>query len=387
MAAPAAVAVKVAAKALRHRRARQRTVNLVVGGFTGLAVALLVVAAVIDGTDSVRPVGSAAASAFALDDIPGPFLELYQQAGARWGVDWAILGGIGKVECDHGRSQATGCPQGTANRCGARGPMQFLGNTWRQGTDPVPAGSCPGSAAFTGDPTGAPIPAGEEARGYATDANADAIADPWEPADAIHAAARMLTLNGAPGDIDAALRAYNNSDEYVTRVLDYAERYKTPAGTGGELAYDGSPGNVPTSDITCPGGGTTTVHAQLAPAVTALYADAAAAGHHLCGGGYRSPERQVELRRQNCGTSDYAIYEMPSSQCEPPTARPGSSMHELGLAIDLTCDGSLIRTTSNDCYRWLTETVPAPSGDQPRASAYGLFPLDSEPWHFSVNGR
>ena len=59
-----------------------------------------------------------------------------------------------------------------------------------------------------------------------------------------------------------------------------------------------------------------------------------AAGISLGGGGYRDPGRQIALREQNCGSSYYAIYQMPSSQCSPPTARPGSSQHELGLAIE-----------------------------------------------------
>ena len=42
------------------------------------------------------------------------------------------------------------------------------------------------------------------------------------------------------------------------------------------------------------------------------------------------------VRRANCGSSNYAIYQMPASACSPPTARPGTSMHEQGLAIDFT---------------------------------------------------
>lgn len=62
------------------------------------------------------------------------------------------------------------------------------------------------------------------------------------------------------------------------------------------------------------------------------------------GSGYRTPERQIELRRQHCGTSHYDIYEKPSSQCSPPTARPGTSRHEKipATAFDLsyaTADG------------------------------------------------
>lgn len=368
------IAAKVAVEAVRDRRTRQRIVTLVVGGFVGLLLLLLVLASVLGGGSGLTAGGAAAASAEALADIPPAYIALYQQAGAARGVDWAVLAGIGKVECDHGRSQATGCPRPTANRCGARGPMQFLGNTWRRGTDPVPSGECPGPSRFNADPTGAPIPTGEEARGYATDATGDGIADPWAPGDAIHATARMLAHNGAP-DYEAALHSYNPSDTYVANVLDYAARYRARDATEGD--FTGSPGNVPVATVACPAGGTTTVHAQLAPAVESLYAAAAADGHHLCGGGYRDPQRQIELRSQNCGASQYAIYEMPSSDCSPPTARPGRSNHERGLAIDFTCNGALIRNRSNPCFVWLDE----------HAADYGLANLPSEPWHYSVDGR
>src|SRR5205823_1156140 len=65
-------------------------------------------------------------------------------------------------------------------------------------------------------------------------------------------------------------------------------------------------------------------------------------GMSFSGGGYRDPSGQVAARRRNCGNSDYAVYDMPPSQCHPPTARPGTSMHEQGLAIDFTYNGSII---------------------------------------------
>jgi hypothetical protein len=120
-----------------------------------------------------------------------------------------------------------------------------------------------------------------------------------------------------------------------------------------------------------------TVDAQPAPRLEQLIHDARAAGYQLTGSGYRSHERQIELRRQHCGTSHYAIHEMPSSQCTPPTARPGSSMHEQGLAIDFSCDGALIESPTTACYTWLADHAPA----------LGLHNLPSEPWHWSTTGR
>ena len=47
---------------------------------------------------------------------------------------------------------------------------------------------------------------------------------------------------------------------------------------------------------------------------------AAADGVGLCGWGWRDPQQQIRLRREHCGTSDYAIWDMPSGMCSPPTA-------------------------------------------------------------------
>jgi cell wall-associated NlpC family hydrolase len=45
------------------------------------------------------------------------------------------------------------------------------------------------------------------------------------PDDAIPAAARLLVANGAPGNLQQALLAYNDAGWYVTEVLDQAARY------------------------------------------------------------------------------------------------------------------------------------------------------------------
>jgi LAS superfamily LD-carboxypeptidase LdcB len=67
---------------------------------------------------------------------------------------------------------------------------------------------------------------------------------------------------------------------------------------------------------------------------------------------------------------------MPASYCSPPTARPGTSMHEQGLAIDFTVGGTTIGYGSA-AYDWL----------QAHAADYGLFNLAGEPWHYSTNGN
>jgi LAS superfamily LD-carboxypeptidase LdcB len=119
------------------------------------------------------------------------------------------------------------------------------------------------------------------------------------------------------------------------------------------------------------------VHESIADNLDRMLGAASADGISLSGGGYRSPQAQIETRRRNCGTSDYAIYEMPPSQCSPPTARPGTSMHERGLAIDFTYGGRVINSRSSPAYQWLAG----------HAASYGFYNLPSEPWHWSTNGQ
>ena len=134
-------------------------------------------------------------------------------------------------------------------------------------------------------------------------------------------------------------------------------------------------GTVTWADVTSVGG--IWVHKSIASQVQALLNAGNAAGLNLRGGGFRDYASQVATRRANCGPTYYDIYEKPSNQCTPPTARPGRSMHERGLAIDFTSNGSLITSRSSAAFRWL----------QANASRYGLYNLPSEPWHWSTNGN
>jgi LAS superfamily LD-carboxypeptidase LdcB len=131
------------------------------------------------------------------------------------------------------------------------------------------------------------------------------------------------------------------------------------------------------AQVACPGGGSITVDSSIEATLGAMLTAAANDGVMLCGGGYRNPQEQIELRRANCGNTEYLIYEAPSSACSPPTARPGSSQHELGLAIDFTCNGNgVISGHSSPCFVWLDAN----------ASGYGFYNLPSEAWHWSTTG-
>jgi hypothetical protein len=141
------------------------------------------------GTPSAAVTPSAAAQA----DIPPLYLALYMQAAARFGLDWAVLAGIGRVECDHGRDPAPSCTvEGQLNSAGAGGPAQFLVSTWQR---------------------------------YGISASGQGPADMWNPADAIFSMANYLRASGAPENYRVAIYAYNHAWWYVADVLTWARAY------------------------------------------------------------------------------------------------------------------------------------------------------------------
>ena len=119
-----------------------------------------------------------------------------------------------------------------------------------------------------------------------------------------------------------------------------------------------------------------TVASSVAARVRGLLNAAAADGINLTGYGYRDFNAQIALRRQNCGTTQYAIWEMPPDACSPPTARPGYSYHERGLAIDFMANGRFINSRSNPGFIWLAAN----------AGRFGFYNLPSEPWHWDTRG-
>jgi len=121
-------------------------------------------------------------------------------------------------------------------------------------------------------------------------------------------------------------------------------------------------------------GGTITLCSTIANQVKEIIDKAQAKGLKLSGWGWRSKKRTEELRVIN-GCPD--IYKSPPSKCRVPTAIPGTSMHESGLAIDFTCNGISVQTRDNVCYLWLK--------DNP--NIHKLLNLKTEAWHWSTNGR
>jgi hypothetical protein len=144
-----------------------------------------------------------AVSALARAEIPPLYLRLYIAAARRYGLDWAILAGIGKVECDHGRDPSPSCARtGVENAAGAGGPMQFLASTWAK---------------------------------YGVAVDGEGRDDRWDPADAIFSAANYLRASGAPGDYPDSIYAYNHAWWYVEEVESWAARYRGEGGQSPQL--------------------------------------------------------------------------------------------------------------------------------------------------------
>ena len=108
---------------------------------------------------------SSNASAAALDfyRIPLFLLPIYKAAAVQYGVPWQILAAINEIETDYGTDLSV-------SSAGAVGWMQFMPDTWLQ---------------------------------YGVDALNAGYADPYNPVDAIFAAARYLRAAGAANDLTA----------------------------------------------------------------------------------------------------------------------------------------------------------------------------------------
>ncbi len=159
-------------------------------------------------------------------------------------------------------------------------------------------------------------------------------------------------------------------NEEFQRQLELARRRNNPAPTN-----QANPKFPSADEITKVG--VFWVHVDIADNLQRMLNAAEADGITLGGWGYRDHAAQIRLRKAHCGTSNYAVYQMRASQCRPPTARPGASMHEQGKAIDFTYNGRTIGTRSSPAFKWLSAN----------AGSYGFKNLPSEPWHWSTNGR
>jgi hypothetical protein len=156
------------------------------------------------GMAALSGAGQAGPSALALRDIPPSYLELINRWAGRYGIDWAVLAGVLKVECDFGRNCRT-------SPTGAEGPAQFEPDTWTT---------------------------------YGVDGDGDGRRDPLDSADAVASAANYLAALGAgrPSGVRAALCHYNaggspafqscmdgsQRPDYADAVLTWSGRYRGP---------------------------------------------------------------------------------------------------------------------------------------------------------------
>lgn len=154
---------------------------------------------------------------------------------------------------------------------------------------------------------------------------------------------------------------------------------RTPGGptpSGSKVATDpvekGPTDPAPMSQTVVVGG--IRVHNTIAGNVQRLLTAAKLAGFtNIGGGGWRSSASQRALRLLHGYTSD----DQPSGHGgKLPVARPGTSRHERGLAIDFTNGGKSL-TKTDPFFKWLVQY----------AATYGLRNLPSEPWHWSTDGH
>src|SRR3954464_11179647 len=129
-------------------------------------------------------------------EIPPFLLPIYQSCGTEYGIPWQVLASINKIETAFGTNL-------NISSAGAEGWMQFIPSTWAA---------------------------------YGVDANDDGRKDPYNPVDAICAAARYLRAAGGDKDIRQAIFSYNHADWYVDEVLLGANQYgKLPDALVGSL--------------------------------------------------------------------------------------------------------------------------------------------------------
>jgi transglycosylase-like protein with SLT domain len=113
---------------------------------------------------------------------PSFLIPIYMQAGKRYGIPWPVLAAINAVESDYGRNLST-------SSAGAVGWMQFMPSTWAQ---------------------------------YGVSADGLHKPNPFDPRDAIFAAARYLKAAGGSQNISRAVFAYNHASWYVDMVMSRA---------------------------------------------------------------------------------------------------------------------------------------------------------------------
>jgi Transglycosylase SLT domain len=248
-------------------------------GTSALAMTLLLALTLgaVHGAPTSLAVQRAGVSAAAQAQIPAAYLRLYQQAAQRYGLDWAILAGIGRVECNHGRDPDPACTrEGAVNSAGAGGPMQFLASTWAR---------------------------------YGVDGNGDGRTDRWDPADAIYGAARYLRAAGAPADYEKAILAYNHAGWYVAEVEHWATVYRGPSAASSSSVAEVSAQLGPREQaVLSPADGHVALAPAAAPAVVQAMVQAGNELQELPYGISGHPDPRGAVNEDCSSTVNYVLY-------------------------------------------------------------------------------
>jgi D-alanyl-D-alanine carboxypeptidase len=199
-------------------------------------------------------------------------------------------------------------------------------------------------------------------------------------AQARDAAAALTTANSSARTAASALRNATAAVQSASAAAAATQRKITTLPTPAELAAQAAAVSrdvvtavrpvFTTADTAVVYG--TTVHQSVAYPYRRMVDDAKKAGIAISGGGFRTKQRQIELRKIN-GCPD--VYTAPASSCRVPTAIPGRSLHEIGMAVDITSGGRSL-TAKSPAFTWL----------KANARRYGFVNLPSEPWHWSITG-
>lgn len=130
------------------------------------------------------------------------------------------------------------------------------------------------------------------------------------------------------------------------------------------------------------------VDSRIYPDLQEMFDDARGAGYSLfVRAGYRSEEDQENLMEDKIEAYRQEGYSQREAEHEAEkwVAKPGTSEHELGLAVDINAEG---QTDGNRLYQWLAEhswkygfilRYPAEKEE--------ITGIDYEPWHFRYVGK
>ncbi|HEY7961893.1 MAG TPA: lytic transglycosylase domain-containing protein [Solirubrobacteraceae bacterium] len=287
--------------------------------------------------------------------VPPALLGIYQSAAARYGVPWEVLAAINEVETDYGQDLSI-------SSAGAEGWMQFLPQTWAE---------------------------------YGVDATGRGVRDPYNPADAIFAAARYLRAADAAQSLTGAIFAYNHSALYVESVMLRARllagipagllKALTALGEGHASAPGSAPGAAAQGAAARAlrggsGGGSAGPGARFAPAPREAAVGSGAPGAVEAAGGGLTPAQWQQLLRRIAQLPQPRMAGAPSAAALPD--RPGGvdlppPARGFEPALTLTAQGALVSQgalAAQGAGSASLATSPASPGTSPAAGGLSFQP-------------